>query len=102
MKLIHRFWNGNKNGPLGTYPQRTKQLEKGPDGPLWRRHPRAQRQGSYSLGPLYRTQHRLCRRRRPRPHHRLRFQPQSLFPEHGRARRVASGAAVVQPDRRFR
>jgi hypothetical protein len=23
MKLIHRFWNGNKNGPLGTYPQRT-------------------------------------------------------------------------------
>jgi tRNA(Arg) A34 adenosine deaminase TadA len=29
MKLIHRFWNGNKNGPLGTYPQRTKQLEKG-------------------------------------------------------------------------
>jgi tRNA(Arg) A34 adenosine deaminase TadA len=29
MKLIHRFWNGNKNGPVGTYPQRTKQLEKG-------------------------------------------------------------------------
>jgi tRNA(Arg) A34 adenosine deaminase TadA len=29
MKLIHRFWNGNKNGPVGTYPQRTAQLEKG-------------------------------------------------------------------------
>jgi tRNA(Arg) A34 adenosine deaminase TadA len=29
MKLIHRFWNGNKNGPLGIYPQRTAQLEKG-------------------------------------------------------------------------
>lgn len=29
MKLIHRFWNGNKNGPLGTYPQRSAQLEKG-------------------------------------------------------------------------
>jgi len=29
MKLIHRFWNGNKNGPLGSYPQRTKQLEAG-------------------------------------------------------------------------
>ena len=28
MKLIHRFWNGNKNGPLRN-PQRTKQLEKG-------------------------------------------------------------------------
>ncbi|WLB86896.1 deaminase [Bradyrhizobium japonicum] len=29
MKLIHRFWNGNKNGPVGTYPQRSTQLEKG-------------------------------------------------------------------------
>ena len=29
MKLIHRFWNGNKNGPIGYYPQRTEQLEKG-------------------------------------------------------------------------
>jgi tRNA(Arg) A34 adenosine deaminase TadA len=29
MKLIHRFWNGNKNGPVGTYPQRSAQLEKG-------------------------------------------------------------------------
>ena len=26
MKLIHRFWNGNKHGPLGDYPQRAKQL----------------------------------------------------------------------------
>ena len=32
MKLIHRFWNGNKNGPLGSYPQRTKQLEAGMSG----------------------------------------------------------------------
>jgi len=30
MKLIHRFWNGNKRGPLGTYPWRVNQLvEKG-------------------------------------------------------------------------
>jgi tRNA(Arg) A34 adenosine deaminase TadA len=29
MKLIHRFWNGNKRGPLGTYPQRVKQIEGG-------------------------------------------------------------------------
>ena len=28
MKLIHRFWNGNKRGPLGTYPQRAKQLDR--------------------------------------------------------------------------
>ena len=27
MKLINRFWNGNKRGPLGDYPQRVKQLE---------------------------------------------------------------------------
>jgi tRNA(Arg) A34 adenosine deaminase TadA len=27
MKLIHRFWNGNKHGPLGSYPLRTKQME---------------------------------------------------------------------------
>ncbi|ALA57801.1 deaminase [Nitrospira moscoviensis] len=27
MKLIHRFWNGNKYGPFGTYPQRNKQIE---------------------------------------------------------------------------
>jgi tRNA(Arg) A34 adenosine deaminase TadA len=24
MKLIHRFWNGNKNGPFGIYPQRDR------------------------------------------------------------------------------
>jgi tRNA(Arg) A34 adenosine deaminase TadA len=27
MKLIHRFWNGNKLGPIGHYPLRVKQLE---------------------------------------------------------------------------
>ena len=27
MKLIVRFWNGNKRGPLGTYPQRAGQLD---------------------------------------------------------------------------
>src|SRR4051812_22677710 len=27
MRLIHRFWNGNKRGPLGEYPQRVRQLE---------------------------------------------------------------------------
>jgi tRNA(Arg) A34 adenosine deaminase TadA len=32
MKLIVRFWNGNKNGPIGIYPQREAQLaEKGAD-----------------------------------------------------------------------
>jgi hypothetical protein len=27
MKLIHRFWNGNKRGPLGTYPLRAAQKD---------------------------------------------------------------------------
>jgi tRNA(Arg) A34 adenosine deaminase TadA len=27
MKLIYRFWNGNKNGPIGSYPQRSAQLD---------------------------------------------------------------------------
>lgn len=27
MKLIHRFWNGNKRGPLGIYPLRAKQQD---------------------------------------------------------------------------
>src|SRR5438067_11983665 len=27
MKLIHRFWNGNKRGPLGTYPLRARQQD---------------------------------------------------------------------------
>ena len=27
MKLIYRFWNGNKRGPFGTYPQRANQIE---------------------------------------------------------------------------
>jgi tRNA(Arg) A34 adenosine deaminase TadA len=27
MKLIHRFWNGNKFGPFGSYPQREAQKE---------------------------------------------------------------------------
>jgi len=27
MKLIYRFWNGNKNGPLGRYPLRREQLD---------------------------------------------------------------------------
>ena len=27
MKLIHRFWNGNKNGPIGSYPLRAQQLD---------------------------------------------------------------------------
>ncbi len=27
MKLIRRFWNGNKRGPLGEYPRRTRQRE---------------------------------------------------------------------------
>ena len=27
MKLIVRFWNGNKRGPLGAYPWRAKQIE---------------------------------------------------------------------------
>jgi tRNA(Arg) A34 adenosine deaminase TadA len=27
MKLIVRFWNGNKRGPLGSYPQRVKQMK---------------------------------------------------------------------------
>jgi len=28
MKLIYRFWNGNKHGPVGLYPQREAQKEK--------------------------------------------------------------------------
>jgi tRNA(Arg) A34 adenosine deaminase TadA len=27
MKLMVRFWNGNKRGPLGSYPRRAKQME---------------------------------------------------------------------------
>jgi tRNA(Arg) A34 adenosine deaminase TadA len=27
MKLILRFWNGNKNGPIGSYPQRAGQID---------------------------------------------------------------------------
>ncbi len=27
MKLMVRFWNGNKRGPLGSYPRRVKQME---------------------------------------------------------------------------
>jgi tRNA(Arg) A34 adenosine deaminase TadA len=27
MKLIHRFWNGNKHGPLGNYPLRAQQRD---------------------------------------------------------------------------
>jgi tRNA(Arg) A34 adenosine deaminase TadA len=38
MKLIHRFWNGNKNGPFGTYPQRTKQIEFARQSPQVRRY----------------------------------------------------------------
>jgi tRNA(Arg) A34 adenosine deaminase TadA len=29
MKLMVRFWNGNKRGPLGSYPRRVKQMEAG-------------------------------------------------------------------------
>jgi tRNA(Arg) A34 adenosine deaminase TadA len=32
MKLIHRFWNGNKFGPIGTYPFREAQKEDGQSG----------------------------------------------------------------------
>jgi tRNA(Arg) A34 adenosine deaminase TadA len=28
MKLIHRFWNGNKRGPLGRYPLRPLQIDR--------------------------------------------------------------------------
>ena len=35
MKLIQRFWNGNKRGPLGVYPQRARQIES-PSGKAFR------------------------------------------------------------------
>jgi tRNA(Arg) A34 adenosine deaminase TadA len=31
MALVVRFWNGNNNGPIGVYPQRTKQKAEGQD-----------------------------------------------------------------------
>jgi tRNA(Arg) A34 adenosine deaminase TadA len=31
MALIKRFWNGNKNGPVGVYPRRANQKEPGQD-----------------------------------------------------------------------
>jgi len=31
MALVARFWNGNNRGPVGIYPQRAKQREKGQD-----------------------------------------------------------------------
>ncbi|MGH7886712.1 MAG: hypothetical protein ACREPG_02525, partial [Candidatus Binatia bacterium] len=36
MKLIHRFWNGNKRGPLGKYPLRAQQIDRvqSPPDPL--------------------------------------------------------------------
>ncbi len=33
MKLIHRFWNGNKRGPFGTYPLRYEQIESSQQKP---------------------------------------------------------------------
>jgi tRNA(Arg) A34 adenosine deaminase TadA len=33
MKLIHRFWNGNKRGPVGSYPMRVRQFESAPPAP---------------------------------------------------------------------
>jgi tRNA(Arg) A34 adenosine deaminase TadA len=32
LKLVHRFWNGNKNGPFGIYPQRDRRQLAGPMG----------------------------------------------------------------------
>ena len=80
MKLIVRFWNGNKRGPLGSYPWRAKQTE--PASPL---QPTMRYRGDMidnpdrardQLGPLSRPQHRLRRGRRQRRDHRLRLQPQ--------------------------
>jgi tRNA(Arg) A34 adenosine deaminase TadA len=39
MKLIRLFWNGNKRGPLGRYPQRAQQVDRAqtpPDPPRFR------------------------------------------------------------------
>ena len=37
MKVVYRFWNGNKRGPLGSYPLRTKQAEpSAPSAPTQR------------------------------------------------------------------
>ena len=38
MKLIRRFWNGNKRGPIGFYPRRDKQKQPGqdPNGKVFR------------------------------------------------------------------
>jgi tRNA(Arg) A34 adenosine deaminase TadA len=38
MKLIHRFWNGNKRGPFGSYPSRTKQTEPATPAPPTQRY----------------------------------------------------------------
>jgi hypothetical protein len=90
MKLIVRFWNGNKNGPFGIYPQRDRLQLAGPKGAD--DTPRLYR-GDMNPNPD---------RDRQRPHHRLRFQPQRSFQKLGRARRVPAGAPAVQPDRHFR
>jgi hypothetical protein len=36
MKLIARFWNGNKRGPLGTYPLRVQQKDVAQTPPRYR------------------------------------------------------------------
>jgi tRNA(Arg) A34 adenosine deaminase TadA len=38
MKLIHRFWNGNKRGPLGSYPLRAQQIESSQPAPPTQRY----------------------------------------------------------------
>ena len=66
------------------------------------RHDRESGRTAHQLGSLPRTQHCVRRRGRQWRDHRLRFQPQRLFPQLGRARRVAHGPAAVQPHRYFR
>src|SRR5262249_21128711 len=39
MRLIVRFWNGNKRGPLGFYPRRGEQKGAAPPGPPPPSHP---------------------------------------------------------------
>jgi tRNA(Arg) A34 adenosine deaminase TadA len=38
MKLVARFWNGNKRGPLGRYPLRTEQMDRAQTPPTPHRY----------------------------------------------------------------
>ncbi|TMJ88076.1 MAG: hypothetical protein E6G76_11355 [Alphaproteobacteria bacterium] len=99
MKLMVRFWNGNKRGPLGSYPRRVKQMEAvQPTQPTQRYR-----------GDMIADPDRLRLNWDRYVGHNIACiavdgngETQRFLPKLGRACRIADGAAPVQPHRRFR